>query len=167
MTEHPKTNLLEQLVKDIDFLVWLLRDKPPIDRDELAHTLSRLRSARRMLSDAERDIEQHLATAMGDDKVVVVEGLGTVERKHSPVKPTWDHERLLPRIAAMSRDERLINERTGEIESDSDAAARVLFECAAISYWRVGKLQERGIDAKEYRSEDSWRASIRITTEGT
>lgn len=150
------------MLKEIDSLVWSLREQPPTDRDELARTLSKLRSARRMVSDAERDIEQHLATAMGPDKVVAVEGLGTVEVKHSAVKPKWDHERLLPRIAAMSRDERLINERTGEIESDSDAAVRVLFECASIGYWRVGKLKERGLDPKDFSENEGWRASVRI-----
>lgn len=144
---------------------WRLRETPPTDRDELALTLHHIREAKRALGDAERDIEQHLADAMGKEKVVVIAGLGTLERKASAVKPKWDAEALLPRIAALSRDERLVNERTGEIESDSDAAVRVLNECASIAYFRVGELNRRGLDAREFRSEDSWRTTVRIIPE--
>lgn len=153
---------LEQLVKDCDFAAWKLRENPPTDRDELAQALHSLREARRMLGDAERDIEAHLAEAMGDEKTAVVAGLGTIERKASPVKPQWEHERLLPRIAALSRDERILREETGEIEGEAEAAVRVLGEVAAISYYRVGELKKRGIDAREFRSEDSWRTTVRI-----
>lgn len=153
---------LASLCQDV---AWSLRERPPSDTESLAYGLHHLREARRALGDAERDIEAHLAEAMGDDKLVAIAGLGQVERKASPVKPRWEHERLLPRIAAMSRDERLVNESTGEIETDADAAVRVLAECASIAYYRVGELKRRGLDPREFRSEESWRTTVRIVPE--
>lgn len=144
---------------------WRLREEPPKGVDGLAQTLHHLREARRALGDAERDIEAHLAEAMGDEKVAVVAGLGTLERKASPVKPRWEHERLLPRIAALSRDERIVREETGEIEGEAEAAVRVLGEVASIAYYRVGELKRRGLDAREFRSEDSWRTTVRVIPE--
>lgn len=144
---------------------WRLREEPPTGVDRLAQTLASLREAAAALSDAARDVEAHLAEAMGDDKEMKVEGIGTLERKASPVKPRWEHERLLPRIAALSRDERIFREETGEIEGEAEAAVRVLAEVASIAYYRVGELKKRGLDAKEFRDQDGWRTTIRIHPE--
>jgi hypothetical protein len=153
---------LPELLQACQDTAWSLREQPPSGVDRLAQALHQLREAASALSDAARDVEAHLAEAMGKDKEVVVEGLGTLERKASPIKPRWDAERLLPIVAALSRDERLVNERTGEIETDSDAAVRVLNEVASIAYFRVGELSKRGVDAKAFREQEGWRTTIRI-----
>lgn len=150
---------LATLCQDV---AWGLREQPPSGVDRLAQTLQALRDAASALSDAARDIEAHLAEAMGDAKEVKVEGVGTLERKASPIKPRWDTERLLPLVAALSRDERLVNTTTGEIETDSDAAVRVLNEVASIAYFRVGELSKRGVDAKAFREQEGWRTTVRI-----
>lgn len=156
---------LHQLLQECQDKAWSLREEPPTGVDSLAQVLHELREARRALGDAERDVEAHLAEAMGKEKVAVVAGLGTIERKSSPVKPRWENERLLPRIAALSRDERVFREATGEIEGEAEAAVRVLGECASIAYFRVGELKKRGLDAREFRSEESWVVKVRIIPE--
>lgn len=156
---------LSELTEACQSMAWALREEPPTGVDSLAGALNILREARRALGDAERDIEAHLAEAMGDEKVMVIAGIGSLERKASPVKPSWDHEGLRKLIAAASRDERVLNESTGEIEGEAEAALRVLLDCAAVTYYRMGKLKDRGIDGKRFREQESWRTTVRIIPE--
>lgn len=156
---------LSELTEACQSMAWALREEPPTGVDSLAGALNILREARRALGDAERDIEAHLAEAMGKEKLVVVAGLGTLERKHSKVSPKWDHERLRPMLAALSRDERKLNEETGEIEGESEAAIRVFTDVAAVSYYRLGKLKERGLNPDDYCEDAGWRTTVRIIPE--
>lgn len=159
---------LSELSQACQDLAWALREEPPTGVDSLAGALHQLREAQRALGDAARDVEAHLAEAMGKEKVVVVAGLGTLERKASPVKPVWNHEALSKRLAAASRDERVVNPDTGEIlETDAEAAIRVFRECAAVTYYRLGKLSERGIDGKDFREAEGWRTTVRIVPEAS
>lgn len=155
----------ESLTAICQELAWALREEPEADVEVLAKLLADLRGAKAAVGDAERDIEARLAEAMGENKVVAIAGLGTVERKASAIKPRWDAERLLPRIAALSRDERIMRESTGEIEGEAEAAVRVLAQVASIAYFRVGELDKRGLDAREFREQDGWRTSVRIIPE--
>lgn len=126
---------------------WALRQEPPVGVDSLAYVLHELRQARQALSDAERDVEAKLAEAM-PTKEMAVDGLA-LERRWSAARTEWSHEVIAKRVAAASRDERILNESTGEIEGESEAAARVVLSAAGIGYWRKGRLKELGIDPTE------------------
>lgn len=153
---------LDELHQRCSDVAWAIHAVPPTEREELAHFLHLLRECKRMLSDAERIVETALADDLGDEKMAVVEGLGTLEKKHSPVKPRWDHAGLAKHLAALSRDERELNTETGEIEPEAEAALRVLLDVAAIDYYRLGKLKQRGLDPGDFREQDGWKPSVRI-----
>lgn len=147
-------------------IAWDVREKGVQGREELAWCLHLVRETRRWLGDAERLLEASLAAELDGEKTAVVAGLGTIERKASRVKPVWDHAALMDRVAAASQDERKIDTETGEVlESFGQAAVRVMFDCAAIGYWRVGKLAERGIDAKAFCEQEGWRETVRVVPE--
>lgn len=143
-------------------VAWALREEPPAGVDSLAHALHELRQARQALADAERDVEAKLAAAM-PTKEMAVEGLA-LERRWSPAKTEWSHEVIAKRVAAASRDERILNEDTGEIEGESEAAARVVLSAAGIGYWRKGRLKELGIDPTEVCTpSEEGRSTVRLT----
>jgi hypothetical protein len=127
----------------------------------LAWELQAARRAARACSDIARAIEGQLAEKM-EGKTEVVEGVGTLERHWSPAKTTWNHGPLATLVAAASRDERVLDEKTGVIEGEAEASARVLLRNAGISYWRVGELKRLGIDPDEYREKEGGRWTVRF-----
>lgn len=132
----------------------------PADVDTLAHLLVEARRAKRAISDVERAIESALATAM-PKKQITVQGVGTLERRKGNDRKAWDHERLGARIAALSRDERVLDESTGVIEGEAEAAVRVLLACARPDY-RVTALRERGLDPDDYCLSEPGRTSVQV-----
>lgn len=143
-------------------VAWALRQEPPQSVDSLAHALHELRQAKQAIGDAERDVEARLAESM-ETKEMAVEGLA-LERRWSAARTEWSHEVIAKRVAAASRDERILNEATGEIEGESEAAARVVLSAAGIGYWRKGRLKELGIDPKDVCTpSEEGRYTVRVS----
>jgi hypothetical protein len=118
-----------------------------------------------------RESEAELCREIYDllpDKEMDVGGIGQVTKAMGSSKK-WDHENLWYTVTARALDKKKhkIDTETGEIlvrETDHGAVMRVLRECAYVSYWKLGALEEYGIDADEY-CEVSWtKPSIRIKT---
>jgi hypothetical protein len=130
--------------------------------DDVANVIRTIREAKRFLGDAERQLEDRLAKAMTSK----VSADGSFEKKWQPGKTVWDHDFIAPRIAAASRDERVLDTETGVIEGEAEAAVRCIREAAGISYWRVGALRRFGIDPDAVREREGGRFTIRFLTEG-
>jgi hypothetical protein len=147
-------SFLEELTRLCGNMVVTYGMEPPTDLTELATSLRLVRACRQHLSDLERMLERLTAEAM-PDKLATIDGLPTFEKKWSAKQVTWNDEPLAARVAAASRDERILDEATGVIEGEAEAAVRVLLGAARIDYWRVGDLKGLGIDPDEYREKSS------------
>jgi hypothetical protein len=83
------------------------------------------------------------------EKIEVVDGLGIFEKRTAATQTVWEHEALAMAVvdAAMER---------GDIAHPHDVA-RVLMDCAGISYWRVGDedrgLKRYGLDPDAFRDK--------------
>lgn len=126
--------------------------------EELADTLRKVREARGLLANAERAFEAKLADLMPSK----VSSDGSFEKHWQAAKTTWDDDYVLPRIASASRDERILDQETGEIEGEAEAAMRCFQEAAGISYFRVGALKKFGINVDDCREKSGGRWSIRF-----
>lgn len=129
---------------------------------QLARQLDRVREARGTLADVEADLIERIANLVGvgghvdapdvDEHWVVKRRPGTKE---------WDHDALHRVMLARGRDARRMDPETGEVlESEGEAVARVIRECAGIGYWRVGDLKRYGVDADEYRVTQPGRLTV-------
>ena len=116
-----------------------------------------------------REIEADLCQEIYDllpNKEMDIGGIGRVTKSMGSSKK-WDHENLWYTVTARALDKRIrrVDPETGEItlqETEHAAVMRVLKECAYVSYWKKGKLDEYGIDTDEY-CETTWtKPGIRI-----
>ena len=132
-------------------LVWSL---DPHTVEQLAVCLDEVRAARAQLVEAESELVTMIANRAGVGTSIpdpAGDGGWRVRRKKGRVE--WDHDALRRVVLARGRDARKIDHETGEaLESEGEAVARVLMECAGVSYWRVTNLARYGVDADEYRA---------------
>lgn len=113
----------------------------------------------------ESEVKRYIVDTM-PDKMVTVEGVGTVERLAKITRRNWDSEELLRLIV---RDA-LVDQETGEIPSSPmEAVDRVMTEIKAVvpftgsTSWRVGELKKRGIDPDEWCEENRDGYSLKFT----
>ncbi len=158
------TSLLLMLTDFADECDREYDDAGPDIRDNsesLAIILVAIRDCKADLTILQKKVEQELVQTAGK-KRFVVEGLGEVEVRKSTKRNEWDHEGLTRVLVAMAADERIVDEQTGEYEREADAVARVISECAGISYWRVTPLRARHIQVDEFCHEEpaDWQVQL-------
>jgi hypothetical protein len=132
---------------------YFAEDPAKKNTEALAIVIAAIRECRDALNLVSDPVERDLIELYGAGRFVV-EGLGEVQVRNATNRSHWDHEALTRKLVALAADERRVDEETGEYERESDAVARVLTECAGISYWRVTALRPRGIDPSEYCTEE-------------
>lgn len=129
---------------------------------KLADEIDRCREAMALLAEIESDLIETLARRVGvGSKVQGPAGeQWHVTRKQG--RKEWDHDALHRVLLARGRDARKIDSETGEVlESEGEAVARVLMECAGIGYWRVTNLKRYGVDADEYRHTEPGAVTVK------
>lgn len=119
------------------------------------------------LRQAKADVGEAAHHAM-PGRYATVEGVGDVEKSWGYDRSGWDHDSLFNLVLARARDERGVDEETGEYEDPAVVVLRVLRECAGIGYWKVGNkdkgtgLKGRGIDPDEYCTVTDKRPSVSV-----
>ena len=151
--------LLEELPGFLDE-EYELPDGADVSLDRYVYVLHAVRVCRRRLSDFEAKVSDDLV-ARAAEHTFTVDGLGEVQIRKRTRRTHWDNEGLTRKLVAMSRDERILNEMTGEYEPEAEAVARVLSECARPS-WRLTPLRERHIPIDEYAHEEDAGYTVRI-----
>jgi hypothetical protein len=103
------------------------------------------------------------------ERMVTVEGVGTVERLKKTTRKNWDSEELLRFVVRHA----LVDEETGEIPSSPmEAVDKVIREVRAVvpftgsTGWRVGELKKRGIDPDEWCEQNTDGYSLKVTGMG-
>lgn len=129
--------------------------------DRAVSDLADLRAAVATLRDHEAELTDWLAAALGSN-TITVDGVGVVQVRHATDRRAWDNDALIRLVIARGRDERRVDESTGEYESEGEAVGRALTECARPS-WRVTALRARGIDPSEYCESTPGKTSVVIS----
>jgi hypothetical protein len=130
------------------------------DVDRAVHDLAKLREIKAALSEWEGELTEWLSEALGRNEIDSA-GLH-VEVKRGANRKAWDNDALIRLVIAKGRDERVLDEESGEYESEGDAVGRALMACARPN-WRVTALRERGIDADEYCETSPGRVNVILT----
>ncbi|MGH9002123.1 MAG: hypothetical protein ACRDYV_03240 [Acidimicrobiia bacterium] len=143
-----------------------LRLQASADVPGLAALLAAVRRGRATLALLESEIETLLAGLMSSN-VVVVDGVGVLERRGGRKRSNWDHARLASMLAARVADQRRVDPDTGEILARppgrlAQDVVDELLTCAGVSYWKVGELRARSVDPSSFCEEEPGRASVMV-----
>lgn len=136
------------------------------DLPGLAALLNAVRRARATLAFLESEVETLVAGLM-PSQVVAVEGVGVLERRGGRKRSNWDHARLASMLAARVADQRRVDPDTGEVLARppgrlAQDVVDELLACAGLSYWKVGELRARKVDAAQFCEEEPGRTTVGI-----
>jgi hypothetical protein len=157
--------LLREAIGRLDQEVELHTD----DAEGLARALHLVNRMRGDLDLLLSGITEYLFTAM-PEKSMVVEGVGTVEKRYGTANTNWDQDRCWELVAecvrrnwAATHDGEL---PPSEVCTAIDETVHEARELHAAGGWKKTALRARGLDPEEV-SEQTWgRKSIQITTAG-
>lgn len=106
------------------------------------------------LRDEKAVIESEIITSLGEAREMRCEGLGTLTVRRAAKRTVWDSTRLLGAAIDKAVAARKPDPETGEILSAVQAIEKMLADCAAFSYWRLGALERYGLDGRTYRDTE-------------
>lgn len=144
------TELSNQLVEYID-------SNPNID--EAAEALAKLNFAKRELSVIYDSYANGVGNLMGSSGLIETPSGITVEKKTAADRKKWRHPELATRVAERL-SEMSIDMDTGEVVMSAQDMVVKLLDYAAVSYWRVGKLGEIGVNPDSYCEQGDYKTSI-------
>ena len=146
------TELNKELTEYID-------SKPEID--EAAEGLAKLNFAKRELSVIYDSFAHGVGNLMGSSGMIETASGITIEKKTSADRKKWRHPELANRVAERL-SEMSVDMDTGEIVMSAQDMVVKLLDYAAVSYWRVGKLGEIGVNPDSYCEQGDFKTSIII-----
>lgn len=131
------------------------------DTEQLLQGLEYLKSIKRDLDTLIRATEDDIVRLM-DDKKMVFDGIGVVEKK-TAVTRKWDSEGLLKHLVRTSLDP----EGTGEITLDAVFGLienlKMVLPLTSSLGWRVTELTKLGIDTDEFSEKTFGRTGLTVT----
>jgi hypothetical protein len=144
------TELNKELTNYID-------SKPDID--EAAEGLAKLNFAKRELSVIYDSFAHGVGNLMGSSGMIETASGITIEKKTAADRKKWRHPELATRVAERL-SEMSVDMDTGEIVMSAQDMVVKLLDYAAVSYWRVGKLGEIGVNPDSYCEQGDFKTSI-------
>lgn len=158
----PDLDHLLVAIREADLMRQSLADAA--DWETLSWGLDRLKTITAELRDLAKAVEADVANLLPGKQTV--EGLGTIEVRHSTIRRNWDSTGLAKSLAARA----LVDPATGEMIAGTatEAAEAVLSELSACAPftgsmgWRVSALRDRGYEVDEWCEVDGSRTSVQI-----
>ena len=125
--------------------------------DEMVYLLLETRERIAQLKANERHLIEQIHQWAPSRKVETQWGLMEVTKRRNK---KWDHDEATKHVVSRALDERTVDPDTGEVEPSWQAVTRALRECAGISYWRIGALQQMGLQPDEFYEVTSEAPSV-------
>jgi hypothetical protein len=129
------------------------------DIDEAAEGLAKLNFAKRELSVIYDSFAHGVGNLMGSSGMIETASGITIEKKTAADRKKWRHPELATRVAERL-SEMSVDMDTGEIVMSAQDMVVKLLDYAAVSYWRVGKLGEIGVNPDSYCEQGDFKTSI-------
>jgi len=129
------------------------------DIDEAAEGLAKLNFAKRELSVIYDSFAHGVGNLMGSSGMIETASGITIEKKTAADRKKWRHPELATRVAERL-SEMSVDMDTGEIVMSAQEMVVKLLDYAAVSYWRVGKLGEIGVNPDSYCEQGDFKTSI-------
>lgn len=156
--------MLDDLEKQLTELDELVTNEA-LDNEDLGRLAKELVQARelvRVVRDIAGRIEQGVARAMANEKKIVVEGVGTLERNIDISRKEWDHKLLASKLVANALV-KYAKENGGEMLDESTAQVVLeAIEKSCRTEWRVTGLAEYDINADDFCTKEYGQPRIRI-----
>lgn len=131
------------------------------DIDEAAEGLAKLNFAKRELSVIYDSFAHGVGNLMGSSGMIETASGITIEKKTAADRKKWRHPELATRVAERL-SEMSVDMDTGEVVMSAQDMVVKLLDYAAVSYWRVGKLGEIGVNPDSYCEQGDYKTSIII-----
>jgi len=96
---------------------------------------------------------------MGNRGLVETQSGASIEKKSATDRKKWDHGKLATRVAERL-NEMSVDMDTGERTMTATQMVEKLLDYAAVSYWRVGKLGELGINPDLYCEQGEHKTNV-------
>lgn len=150
--------LLKQQIADIDAKLTEYMDAAPV-LEEAAEFLVALNILKRDMSVVYDSFSGRFASLMGNGAELSTASGAKIEKKGGADRKKWNHGELATRVAERL-SEMSVDMDTGEIVMTAQQMVEKLLDYAAVSYWRVGKLGELGINPDMYCEQGDYKTSI-------
>lgn len=162
------TTTLSALVHNVETMrdrVTALADSG--DYEELIRGLVPLQALLRELRDLDTYAKEKTAEVL-PERVVTVEGVGTVQRRAGSMRRKWDSEELLRRLVFQT----LADPDTGELRARDalgavDEVYRLVLDVMPVTPsmgWRTTALKARGFDPDEWCEATQGKPTVQVTT---
>lgn len=129
------------------------------DIEQAAELLTQLNMVKRDMGIIYDSFAGKVGILMGNRGMVETQSGATVEKKSAVDRKKWDHPKLASRVAERL-NEMSVDMDTGERMMTATEMVEKLLDYAAVSYWRVGKLGEIGINPDLYCEHGESKTSI-------
>jgi hypothetical protein len=149
---------LKQQISDMDAKLSMYMDGGP-SAEEAAEVLVALNIMKRDMSVMYDSFSGRFASLLGNGAAIETASGATIEKKGAADRKKWNHEELASRVAERL-SEMAVDMDTGEIVMTPSQMVQKLLDYAAVSYWRVGKLGELGINPDSYCEQGDYKTSI-------
>jgi len=160
-TQEDNFNFVNQFATNLDGLDAVLTNiaESEIDVKELAELLLKLNRAKRDFSVIYDSFSQKVMNSMGDSSLIELPSGGSIEKKGATERKKWRHPELAIRVAERL-SEMSVDMDTGEVVMNAQGMVVKLLDYAAVSYWRVGKLGEIGINPDSYCEQGDYKTNL-------
>ncbi len=126
---------------------------------EAGEILLQLNKIKRDLSVVYDSYSKKVLDLMGDNSIVDLPSGGSLEKKSATERKKWQNPELASRVAERL-SEMSVDMDTGEVIMDAKDMVVKLLDYAAVSYWRVGKLGEIGINPDAYCEQGEYKTNL-------
>ena len=154
-------DFLNKFISDLDNLDAVLTriSESKIETVTLAELLLKLNKMKRDFSVIYDSFSQKVMDSMGDVSMIEIPSGGSIEKKGATERKKWRHPELAQRVAERL-SEMSVDMDTGEVIMDAQGMIVKLLDYAAVSYWRVGKLGEIGINPDSYCEQVDYKTNL-------
>lgn len=129
--------------------------------EELTEQLLDTRERIAQLRDHERMLVGEIHATATQRKTETRFGVVEVSKRRNR---RWDHDELVRHLTRVAMDRREVDPATGELLSRPtwEVVTEALIDCAGIGYWRIGKLQDYGLDPDEFAETTSDTQTVQV-----
>lgn len=129
------------------------------DVAEAAEMLAQLNAIKRDFGIVYDSFAGKVGQLMGNRGLVETQSGATIEKKGATERKKWMHTELASAVSQRLAD-MAVDMDTGERTMTPTEMVQKLLDYAAVSYWRVGKLGELGINPDNYCEQGEYKTSI-------
>lgn len=165
LAEVGRADPMQFILAAIDAIDILVAENAD-NTEGLAHAQELVTRMKDHISILDRSVNNALWKSMNGNEAFI-EGVGYLRKDFATNWGKWQWKALIASILEKVPDHRVVDEETGEVESERAATARLLQECVGFSKGKPTGLKKLGINAEAYAEKSTGRQKVNITPDPT